>query len=113
MMGRKVLDDVETRQRGWPGKEPGRRVPFFLGGVRPGGGVSSGQAAVWNVGTSFADAKGDVQVGSPREDQSTEAVTRDGVARSSGEARESGGSEGATSFGCPRGTTSNGRTPWV
>jgi hypothetical protein len=88
-------------------------MPFCLGGVRLEGGVSSGQAAVRNVGTSFVDAKGDARAGSPREGQSTEAATRGGVARSSGEARESGWSEGATSFSHNHGSTSNGRSLWV
>src|SRR5262245_43136779 len=95
-----------------PGEIQGARA-FCLGGVRPEGGVSSDLAAVRNVGTSLADAKGDVQAGGPREDQSTNAAVRGGVARSSGDVRESGRSEGATSSCCTRGSTSDGRSPWV
>jgi hypothetical protein len=39
-------------------------------------------AFAWNVGTCRLDAKGDIQMGSPREDQSTEARHRDGATRS-------------------------------
>lgn len=113
MMGRNVLEDVETGQDDWPGREPRGCVHFCLGGVRPEGGVSSDLAAVRNVGTSRADAKGEVQVGGPREDQRTDAAARGGVARSSGEAGESGWSEGATSSSYTSGSTSDGRSPWV
>jgi len=85
---------------------------FCLGGVRSEGGVNSGQAAMRNVGTSFTDAKGDVQMGSPREDQRTNAVTRGGATRSSEETHENGWSEGVASFCCNRGSTGDGRSPW-
>jgi len=73
--------------------------------------VSSVQAAKRNVGTSTVDDKEDIQAGGPREDQSTDAIARDGVTRSSDEARESAWSEGVTSCGCVRGSTSDGRSP--
>ena len=82
-----------------------------LGGVRPRGGVSLVQAAVWNVGTSTVDAKGDLQAEGLRKEPSTETAARDGVARSSEEARESGRSKGATSSGDGCGSTSDGMSP--
>ena len=39
------------------------------------------QALVWNVGTCRPDAKGEVQVGGPHEDESTDAGHRGGAAR--------------------------------
>ena len=60
-----------------------------LGDIRHRGGVTLTQAFVWNVGTCRLDAKGDIQMGSPHEDQSTEARHRDGATRSSGEVGES------------------------
>ncbi len=38
------------------------------------------QALMWNVGTYGSDVKGEIQVGSPRKDESTEAEHRGGVA---------------------------------
>jgi hypothetical protein len=112
MMDREVLNDVETRQCDWSGNKSRGHMQFCLGGVRSEGGVISEQAAMRNVGTSIIDAKGDVQTGSPRKDQSTNAVTRGGATRSSEETRENGWSEGVASFCCNRGSTSNGRSPW-
>ena len=40
------------------------------------------RALVWNVGTCRPDAKGEVQMGGPHEDQSTEAGHRGGATRS-------------------------------
>jgi hypothetical protein len=42
-------------------------------------------ASVWNVGTCHSAAKGEPQVGSPHEWESTEAEHRGGVIRSRGE----------------------------
>lgn len=82
-----------------------------LGGARPKGGVSLVQATGWNVGTSSVDVKGDLQADGLREEPSTEAAARGGVARSSEDARENGWSEGATSSGYEHGSTSDGRSP--
>jgi hypothetical protein len=87
------------------------RPAYCLGGVRPEGGVSLVRAAMWNVGTCVADAKGEVQVGSPHEDQSTNAADRGGVARSSDEACESTWSKGAALSGYGHGPTSKGPAP--
>ncbi len=43
------------------------------------------QALMRNMGTCRPDAKGDIQVGGPHEDESTEAGHRGGAARSSDE----------------------------
>jgi hypothetical protein len=40
---------------------------------------------MWNAGTCRPDAKGEIQVGGPCEDESTDAGHRGGAARSSGE----------------------------
>ena len=93
-------------------REKAQRAPAdWLGGVRHKGGVSMIQALMRNVGTSHPDAKGEVQVGGPGEDQSTEAGWRDGATRSSEEAGESRWSEGVASSGLGGGSTSDGRSP--
>jgi hypothetical protein len=111
-MDREVLNGVETRQCDWSGTKSRGCMHSCLGGVRSEGGVNSDQAAMRNVGTSYIDAKGDVRAGSPREDQSTKAVTRGGATRSSNETRENGRSEGVALFCCNRGSTGDGRSPW-
>ena len=65
--------------------KPGGCPDFGLGGIRHGGGVTSVQARVRNLGTCRPDAKGEVQVGSPHEDERTEAGHRGGATRSSDE----------------------------
>ncbi len=54
-------------------------------GARLGGGVNPDQALLRNAGTCRPDAKGEAQVGSPHESQSTDAGHRGGAARSRGE----------------------------
>ena len=54
-------------------------------GTRLGGGVNPDQALLRNAGTCRPDVKGEAQVGSPRESQSTDAGHRGGAARSRGE----------------------------
>lgn len=76
-----------------------------MGGVRHAGGVNVGQASVRNVGSLWLDAKGEIQDGSPIEDESTNASRRCGPASSSEEARETGWSEGAGSSRFEQGTT--------
>ena len=41
------------------------------------------QAFMWNMGTCRPDVKGEIQVGSPHKDESTDAGHRGGAARSS------------------------------
>src|SRR5215469_7762887 len=55
---------------------------FGPDGIRHEGGVNLSQAFARNVGTWCPDAKGEVQAGGPREDQSTDAGHRGGVTRS-------------------------------
>jgi hypothetical protein len=81
MMCRKRIDDVETggmsltrdKSGGWPDCCPD--------GIRHEGGVTLHLAFVWNVGTCRLDAKGDIQMGSTHEDESTDARRRGGAAR--------------------------------
>jgi hypothetical protein len=82
---RKALDDVKT---GGSFVTPGavREEPVYCPhGVRHRGGVTVLWASVWNVGTCRFAAKGEPQVGSPHEWESTEAEHRGGVVRSRGE----------------------------
>jgi hypothetical protein len=80
-----VQDDVETgwnsltrdKSGGWPDCCPG--------GIRHEGGVTLNQASMWNVGTCRPDAKGEIQIGRPYEDESTDAGHRGGATRSSDE----------------------------
>ena len=51
-------------------------------GIRHEGGVTLTRALAWNVGTCRPDAKGEVQMGGPHEDKSTEAGHRGGATRS-------------------------------
>jgi hypothetical protein len=82
---RKVLGDVKT---GGSFVTPGAvwEEPVYCPhGVRHRGGVTVLWASVWNVGTCRSAAKGEPQVGSPHEWESTEAEHRGGVVRSRGE----------------------------
>lgn len=67
-------------------------------------------ATVRNVGTWSFDGKGEVRMGGPRKDESTEAEHRDGTARSSDEVPEKAWSKGAVSFGRSYGPTGDGRS---
>lgn len=62
-----------------------------------------------NVGTCRPDAKGEMQVGSPHERESTDAGHRGGAARSSDEGSERDWSKGAALSSFIERTTSNGR----
>ena len=85
MTCRKRIDDVETGGMSLTRDESGGCPDCGPGGIRHEGGVTLRQAFAWNVGTCGSDAKGDVQVGGPRKDPSTDAEHRGGVARSSDE----------------------------
>jgi hypothetical protein len=79
---RKALDDVKTGGNLVnPGAVWGEPVDGPHG-VRHGGGVTLIWALVRNVGTCRSDAKGELQVGSPHERESTEAEHRGGGVRS-------------------------------
>ena len=87
MTCRKRIDDVETGGMSLTRDKSGRCPDF---GHRHGGGVTLDQALARNVGTCRPDAKGEIQTGGPREDQSTEAGHRGGAAcsRSKGSVME-------------------------
>jgi hypothetical protein len=85
MTCRKRMDDVETGGRSLTRDESGGRPDFCPDGIRHEGGVTLDQALAWNVGTCRPDAKGEVQVGSPHEDESTDAGHRGGATRSRAE----------------------------
>ena len=80
MKCRKRIDDAETgemsllrdKSGGWPDCCPD--------GIRHEGGVTLNQAFMWNAGTCRPDAKGEIQIGGPYEDESTDAGHRDGEA---------------------------------
>ena len=80
---RKRIGDVETGVLTLS-QDKVQRVPAYcLDGVRHAGGVNLIQALVWNVGTCRPDAKGEAQVGSTHEGESTDAGHRGGPTRSS------------------------------
>ena len=80
MTCRKRIDDVKTGEMSLPRDESGGWPDCCLDGIRHGGGVTLDQALARNVGTCRPDAKGEIQTGGPREDQSTEAGHRGGAA---------------------------------
>jgi len=82
MTCRNRIDGVETGEEWSPRDRYGRSLATGPRGTRLEGGVNPDQALVRNVRTCRLDAKGDVQVGEPHENQSTDARHRDGVARS-------------------------------
>src|SRR5271169_5024014 len=82
MKCRKVQDDVETRGNSLTWDESGGWPDCCPDGIRHEGGVTLHLALAWNVGTCRPDAKGEIQVGGPHEDESTEAGHRDGAIRS-------------------------------
>jgi hypothetical protein len=71
------MDDVKTRGVSLLWDKPGGCPDFGLGGIRHGGGSPGSCAELGNP-----DAKGEVQVGSPHEDERTEAGHRGGAVRS-------------------------------
>ena len=63
---------------------PGQTVPADgLSGVRHEDGVTPTQASMRNVGTCGSDAKGELQAGNTREEESTDAGHRGGPTRTS------------------------------
>ena len=85
MTCRKRRNDVKTGGVSLPRDQSGRRTADCPDGIRHEGGVNLVQALVWNMGTCRLDVKGEVQVGSPHKNQSTDARHRGGAARSSDE----------------------------
>jgi len=85
MMHRKTLADVKTESR-WPIQDKlGRRLAFCPGGIRCIGGVTFAQGFMWNAGTCRFNVKGEIQVGGPHENESTDVKNRGGPTRSSDE----------------------------
>ena len=84
---------------------------YGLGGVRRGGGMILFQALVGNVGTCRFDVKGEIRMGSPLKEKSTEVKHRDGAVRSSDETIEKLWSKGAASLSRGHGSTQTGRNP--
>ena len=85
MKCRKVQDDVETRGNSLTWDESGGWPDCCPDGIRHEGGVTLNQAFMWNAGTCRPDAKGEIQIGGPYEDESTDAGHGGGATRSSGE----------------------------
>ena len=82
MTCRKLRDDVETGGWSLTRDKSGGCPDFGPDGIRHEGGVTLNRALAWNVGTCRPDAKGEVQMGGPHEDKSTEAGHRGGATRS-------------------------------
>jgi hypothetical protein len=82
MKCRKRMDDVETGGMSLTRDKPRGSPDWRPGGIRHEGGVTLHRALARNVGSWRPDAKGEVQAGGPREDESTEAGHRDGATRS-------------------------------
>ncbi len=68
------------------------------------------QALVGNVGTCRFDDKGEIRMGSPLKEKSTEAKHRGGAVRSSDETIERSWSKGAALFSRGYGSTQLGRS---
>ena len=81
MTCRKRIDDVETGGKSLTRDKSGGWPDCCPDGIRHEGGVTPHLAFAWNVGTCRLDAKGDIQMGSPHEDKSTEARHRGGATR--------------------------------
>jgi hypothetical protein len=85
----RTADDVSkayrrcrNREKSLPRDESGGWPDCGPDDIRHEGGVTLGLALARNVGTCRPDAKGDAQMGCPRESKSTDAGHRDGAARS-------------------------------
>jgi hypothetical protein len=88
MTCRKRMDDVETGGKLLTREESGGWPDYCPDGIRHEGGVTLQQAVAWNVGTCRSDVKGEIQMGGPYEDESTEAGHRGGATNSSDEVRD-------------------------
>jgi hypothetical protein len=82
---RKRMDDVETGRTSLARDKSGGWPDYCPGGIRHRGGVTLHLALAWNVGTCRPDGKGEIQVGGPHKDESTEAGHRGGATRSRAE----------------------------
>src|SRR5215813_5792161 len=79
MTCRKRIDDVETGGKSLTRDKSGGCPDCGPNGIRHEGSVTLNRALAWNVGTCRPDAKEEVQMGGPHEDNSTEAGHRGGV----------------------------------
>ncbi len=82
MKCRKRIDDVKTGRKSLARDESGGSPDCCPDGIRHEGGVTPHLAFARNVGTCRPDAKGEIQVSGPHEDESTEAGHRGGATRS-------------------------------
>jgi hypothetical protein len=89
MTCRKRMDDVETGRMLLTREQSGGWPDYCPDGIRHEGGVTLRQAFAWNVGTCRPDVKGEIQMGGPHEDESTEAGHRGGATRNREEGSES------------------------
>ena len=77
--------DVKTGHH-WHGQdELGGKPDYCPRGIRRRGGVNFTQAFIWNVGTCRSNVKGEIQVGNPYKNESTDVENRGGTVRSSDE----------------------------
>jgi hypothetical protein len=96
MKCRKRMDDVKTGGRSLTRDKFGGCPDYCPDGIRHEGGVTLHLAFARNVGTCRPDAKGEIQAGGPREDESTEVGHRGGATSS----REEGSVIGLDRRGC-------------
>src|SRR5208337_5309873 len=82
MTCRKRRDGVKTRGESLPWDKSGGEPAYCPDGTGQKGGVTLLRASVGNVGSCRPDAKGEIQVGGPHEDESTDAGHRLGATRS-------------------------------
>jgi hypothetical protein len=80
MKCRKRIDGAETGEKSLLRDKSGGLPDCCPDGIRHKGGVTLSLALARNVGTCRPDAKGEAQMGSPHESESTEAGHRDGAA---------------------------------
>jgi hypothetical protein len=85
MTCRKRIEDVETGGKSLTRDESGGCPDCGPGGIRHAGGMTLDLALTRNVGTCRPDVKGEIQVGGPHKDESTEAGHRGGAACSRAE----------------------------
>jgi hypothetical protein len=85
MTCRKRRDGVKTRGESLPWDKSGGEPAYCPDGTRHKGGVTLFRASVGNVGSCRPDGKGEIQVGGPHKDESTDAGHRLGAAHSSEE----------------------------
>jgi len=80
MKCRKRIDGAETGEKSLLRDKSGGWPDCCPDGIRHKGGVTLSLALARNVGTCRPDAKGEAQMGSPHESESTDAGHRDGAA---------------------------------